>query len=218
MGRDEVICLLYALMLLGYVGAGVWAIRCLIRQSREPLVSFVRRTGRLCLTKEEAWTHYQLPFYAALLPVCFSGLCVYDWLMGESFSPQLFPGVWIVLGFTLLALLFGQMQYRRLRCVRVTSSLSAEALVPQLTEVAFREEWTIDHVDDDCFLAHTNPSLWSGSWGEQIFVVFDRGQVWINSICDLNKRPSVTSFGRTSRHIRLLARLITSPEGSSKDR
>lgn len=210
MGRNEIICLLYSFVLLGYMGAGAWTVRSLMHQSRESLPVFVRRTGRLCLTMEEAWTHYQLPVYMSLLPVLFSGMCVYDWLAGENLSSRQLVGIWIVTGFTLLVLFFGRMQYRRLRCTCVSSALPAGELVPLLTEMALREEWTLDYVGDDCFLAHTNPSLWSGSWGEQIFVVFDRGQVWVNSICDLNKRASVTSFGRTSKHIRLLTKLIAS--------
>lgn len=76
-----------------------------------------------------------------------------------------------------------------------------------------RHEWSYEHAGDDCFVGYTSPSFFSGSWGEQIFVVFDKGQVWINSICDLNQRAFITSFGWTKKNIRLLKKAIAEAEG-----
>ena len=63
-------------------------------------------------------------------------------------------------------------------------------------------DWDVDHYGEDCIVAHTNPSFLSLTWGEQIFIVFDKGQVWVNSVNDLNRRTSICSFGRNKRNIR----------------
>lgn len=44
--------------------------------------------------------------------------------------------------------------------------------------------------------------------GEIIFIVFDRGQVWVNSVNDLNKRTSLCSFGHNERNIRRIREVL----------
>lgn len=46
----------------------------------------------------------------------------------------------------------------------------------------------------------TNPKLTSGSWGEQITVLIKGNRVYVNSVCDLNKRTSIVSFGRNKKN------------------
>lgn len=53
---------------------------------------------------------------------------------------------------------------------------------------------------NDAFIANTNPGFFSGSWGEQITVLFYQDSVFVNSICDPNKRSSVISWGRNSEN------------------
>mgnify|MGYP006877194546 CR=1 FL=1 len=56
---------------------------------------------------------------------------------------------------------------------------------------------------------HIPTSLWHLTWGEQIFIVFDQGQVWVNSVNDLNKRTSICSFGHNKRNIRRIREALT---------
>ena len=63
-------------------------------------------------------------------------------------------------------------------------------------------------------MAHTNPGMWAPTWGEQIFVVFDEGRIWVNSVNDLNKRTSIVSFGYTKRNIRRVEEAIKHKENS----
>ena len=46
--------------------------------------------------------------------------------------------------------------------------------------------------------------------GEQIFIVFDKGQIWVNSVNDLNKRTSICSFGYNKRNIRRIKEALDS--------
>lgn len=68
----------------------------------------------------------------------------------------------------------------------------------------------MDHYGEDCIVAHTNPSFLRLSWGEQIFIVFDKGQIWVNSVNDLNKRTSICSFGYNKRNIRRIKEALDS--------
>ena len=60
----------------------------------------------------------------------------------------------------------------------------------------------------DIILSKTNPSWWTGSWGEQITILFDKDKLLINSICDPEKKASVLSFGRNKRNVTKLAEYI----------
>ena len=59
----------------------------------------------------------------------------------------------------------------------------------------------------------TNPKWYTGSWGEQITVILDNDKVMINSICDLDKKTSVVSFGRNRKNMK---RLIEEVENASR--
>lgn len=63
-----------------------------------------------------------------------------------------------------------------------------------------------DHVGEECFVGHTPTGAFS--WGEQLFIVFDKGRVWINSVGNMDRRVSVSSFGRIRRNKRLLQKAI----------
>lgn len=62
---------------------------------------------------------------------------------------------------------------------KVETKLSLDELYGVIQKLGAREKWSYEHAGDDCFVGHTSPGFFSGSWGEQIFVVFDKGQVWI---------------------------------------
>ncbi|NVK82676.1 MAG: hypothetical protein HWE21_00050 [Cytophagia bacterium] len=62
--------------------------------------------------------------------------------------------------------------------------------------IANQEEWVIRTNRKNTIVAKSNPGFLSGSWGEQITVIINGQNVYVNSICDLDKRPSVVSFGR----------------------
>jgi hypothetical protein len=66
--------------------------------------------------------------------------------------------------------------------------------------VAEKLKWEFISTTNDAYIAKTNPGFFSGSWGEQISVLFYQDSVFVNSICDPNKRSSVVSWGRNSEN------------------
>jgi hypothetical protein len=61
-------------------------------------------------------------------------------------------------------------------------------------------KWEIERNDNQIFRAY-RPWNWTASWGEMITIIKHEGKLLINSICDLNKRSSVVSWGWNKKNI-----------------
>lgn len=176
------------------------------KEADEELVAFVLRHHRLNLNTEWAYTHYGFPLFLLMIPFLFLCINLYVYVVegGAGFFPLFWCGI--------LPLVFAYVSYRnrrkKLDFVPIATTLSIEQIQQAITEVAQQNDWIIDHADDCCFAAHTSRSFPSLSWGEQIFVVFDKGQVWVNSVNDLNKKSVACSFGYPKKNIRLLREAI----------
>ena len=78
------------------------------------------------------------------------------------------------------------------------------------------EGWTLHATGNNFIVAKARPSLFMFSWGEQVTVLFDNGRVLVNSICDPDKKSSVTSFGRNKRHVRAIVDKVKEAEMAVK--
>ena len=109
---------------------------------------------------------------------------------------------WIGISLVPLAYVSYRIQRRKLDFESIPISSDKQTIHDKIYKLAETYGWEIDHYGEDCIVAHTNPAIWHLTWGEQIFIVFDKGQIWVNSVNDLNKRTSISSFGYTKRNIR----------------
>ena len=109
----------------------------------------------------------------------------------------------------LLAYVLYRSQRRKLDFSNIPTTLDKQSIYDKIYNLSVTYDWDVDHYGEDCIVAHTNPSLWHLTWGEQIFIVFDQGQVWVNSVNDLNKRTSICSFGHNKRNIRRIREALT---------
>ena len=57
---------------------------------------------------------------------------------------------------------------------------------------------------ENAIMAKTRPGFLSGSWGEQITILFDGNTILVNSICDLDMRGSVVPMGRNKKNMNRL--------------
>lgn len=73
-----------------------------------------------------------------------------------------------------------------------------------LEELATRNDWTIEMKSYNAFIAETNPGFFSGSWGEQVTILFNEKNIYLNSICSLNKKASIASYGRNKANVQLI--------------
>ncbi|RWY46025.1 hypothetical protein EPL05_23555 [Mucilaginibacter gilvus] len=104
-----------------------------------------------------------------------------------------------------LAVIFYFIQKKRLKFKIVQTTLSAQQLKEVISEVSKNLKWVPMSSSEKTYVAKTFPGFFSGSWGEQITVLFHENTVFINSICDPDKRPSVVSWGRNSENENTLA-------------
>lgn len=176
------------------------------KEADEELVAFVLTHHRLNLNTEWAYTHYG--FALAILMIPFVFLCVNLYVYVMEAGTLFFPLFWCGALPLVLAYLSYRNRRKKLNFHPIATTLSIEQVQQAITEVAQQNDWIIDHIDDHCFAAHTSRSFPSLSWGEQIFVVFDKGTVWVNSVNDLNKKSVACSFGYTKKNIHLLREAI----------
>jgi len=100
----------------------------------------------------------------------------------------------------ILAIVVYLIQKRRLRFRIIQTKLNHIQLKKILINVAEELEWEFISSAKEAYVAKTNPSFFSGSWGEQITILFYQDYVFVNSICDPKKRPSVVSWGRNRKN------------------
>lgn len=97
--------------------------------------------------------------------------------------------------------LFGYfLQKSKLKLKSVQTNFSYEVLIQKIESLAVDLNWELKVKKSNYFLFVTNPKLTSGSWGEQITVLIKGNRVYVNSVCDLNKRTSIVSFGRNKKN------------------
>lgn len=103
----------------------------------------------------------------------------------------------------ILGTFFYKLQRSRLKFTVIPTDRTRAEFDDVIAEVAAKHKWTLVTSNDRIVVAKTGFS-WAGSWGEQITILFDKDRILINSICDPDKRSSVTSFGRNKKNVRAL--------------
>lgn len=120
--------------------------------------------------------------------------------------------IWIIFIPLILSVVAYWIQKRRLKFCVVKTKLNPVQLKEMLLEVAAKLKWEFISTGTNAYVAKTNPSFFSGSWGEQITILFYCDSIFINSICDPKKRPSVVSWGRNRENENTLIEKINEAE------
>jgi len=93
-------------------------------------------------------------------------------------------------------------QKRRLQYTIIKIALTPLEIEKVICYLEDNKGWKRKHKSDSIYVATTQSRWLSGSWGEQITIEQDHNIIYINSICDPNKNPSLTSWGRNKRNIK----------------
>lgn len=181
------------------------------READEGLAAFVLRTQRLPLSVSWASTHFMTPLLLFGVAAC---------LILSPFLTNLREARFAILDYRMGAILFLLslglflcfIQNRKLRFREVPTTLNDDEIFEAFKSVGMKNRWTLDHAGMDCLVAHTNRTFWTPTWGEQIFLVFDQGRFWINSVNDLTERSCLLSFGRTERNMKLVIEAVRNRE------
>lgn len=174
--------------------------------TKEQLI-YSLETKELKLSFWDKLTHYGIVLFLFFIPSVFIFLRLKDYFNG---TPKAFKNaeLWFMIIPTLLGLLFYKFQKKRLKFKSIKTELTREELDPIIEQVANELKWTPYIVNKKMIIAKTYPSFMSGSWGEQITILFDKDSVLVNSICDPDKRSSVVSMGRNTQNEKTLLERI----------
>ncbi len=161
---------------------------------------FSIRNKKLRLSFWDKVSHFGIVIFLFFIPIISIFVYLKDTVNGTPH--QITDGeIYLFLIPTLLALVFYKIQADRLKFKEVHTALSKQELKAIIEKTGNILNWHPKQITDDFIIATTNPSFSSGSWGEQITILFDNNRVLINSICDPDKKSSVLSMGRNKKNV-----------------
>jgi len=143
----------------------------------------------------EKSSHFGIAFFILLFPATLLVINSVSYFQGEPMPFELWEAGFVAVPSGLAYLLF-VIQKRRLKFKVIQTTLKRDQIKAIIEKVAAQLEWKGAFTSAKVYEATTNPGFFSGSWGEQIKILLPDHQVWVNSICDLQKRSSVVSMGR----------------------
>jgi len=162
-------------------------------------------TGELQLNCKDMLTHFGVVGFLFFMPLMLLSIHLFQYfkgnpssLRGDEFYILIIP---IIIGF-----LFFLLQKSRLKLKVLTATLSQKELTSYIEQLCQEWDWKPYFHNKNIFIAKTK--MGGGSWGEQVTILFNGNQVWVNSICDPDKKGSLVSFGRNRENVQAVVDLI----------
>ena len=150
-------------------------------------------------------------FFPAIIPFCI-GLFYLSWYFlkvndgilttKEILTPTI---VW-----TSLAALIFVFKKRRLRFKKIKISLSETEFKEKMQRIGQEENWTLSN-NSKKLAVFLNGSKWT--FGLKMTVLRFENYLLVNSMCDLDSRPSVSIFNENERNIKKLERNLKEASG-----
>ena len=167
------------------------------------------QTGKLKMKFTDLISHYLIVLFL-FLPMIFTLFSLFQKYILDSYTGVRSPEELIraTFPFGLIAIIFFFIQKNRLKFKSIETNLSIEKIKDVIEMTAKQLEWYPEIIDEKIIIAKTHPKWTSGSWGEQITIIFDNSRIMINSICDPDKKASVVSMGRNKKNINTLIKNI----------
>ncbi len=166
-------------------------------------IKYSIETGELSLDNWQKFTHYGIVFYLLIIPAVFIFIHLKNYLF-ETHVPFREDMIWFLIIPPILAFLFYKLQKRKLQFKTIPNRLTREEMDLVIENVAEELEWKPSLINNKIIIAKTYPGFFSGSWGEQITILFDKKKILINSICDPDNRSSIMSMARNKQNIQRL--------------
>lgn len=156
-------------------------------------------------------THYSIAFFFLIFPAIFIGFQLVGYLKGDP-PFDWATAVWIIVVPAVLGFLTFWLQKRKLRFKSIQTTLTRAQVEAIIERVADELEWKGHFVNSHIYIARTHPSLFSGSRGEEITILLPGDRVLINSICDPEKKSSLTAAGRNWENVDMVTESIKRAE------
>ena len=169
-------------------------------------IRYAKETGNLHLSFWDKFTHYGIVLGIGAIPLVVVGAILIN---NTKHSKPV--GSFLVLFAivpSIVAVIAFILQKNRLKFEVVVTSLEQEKIEAIIEDVAKKLNWEFYKKNKEIIVAKTHPSFFSGSWGEQITILLDKNKVFVNSICDPDKRSSVTSMGRNKKNEKTLIKAL----------
>jgi hypothetical protein len=152
-------------------------------------------------------SHFGLVLFLLFIPAMFLFILLLDFLRGNPTSFRT-EELWFILTPLVLSFVFFRIQKSRLKFQVIKTTLKRDEIVNIIEQVAHQLEWKGRFFSREIYEAKTDPGFFSGSWGEKITILLADNQVFVNSICDPDKRSSVVSMGRNRENEETLVESI----------
>lgn len=162
-------------------------------------------TGKLKMKFIDLLTHYIVVLFF-LIPITLNLFNYFQKHVLHNYKGVRSPEEMFIatLPFGIIAIGMYFVQNNRLKFKSVESNLSTDKLKEIIEQTAKELEWHTEIAYNKIIIAKTSPKWWTGSWGEQITIIFDNSRIMINSICDPDKKASIVSMGRNKKNINTL--------------
>jgi len=161
-------------------------------------------------------SHFSIVGYLLIFPTAIFCFHFIDIVQGNPLSFREGEILFVIIP-VVLSIIAYVVQKQRLKYKVIRTKLKKERLKELIVEVAKDLDWERGSFSEKTYTSYTNPRWWSGSWGEQITILFSEDHVFINSICDLNKKSSVVSWGRNKRNENALIEKIKNANQSVEE-
>jgi len=165
-------------------------------------ISEMKRTGTLKLTKWQLFTHY----FLSLLPL---SMAIYNFYV--AFRIKYSEGyevartekeiILVALVWLSLAILVFIIKKRRLRFKKIAISLTENQFKHGMAQVSEKEKWRLGN-NTKHFATFYNGSWWT--WGLKMTVLRFDDYLLINSICDSDRKTSISIFNENERNVKRL--------------
>ena len=170
-------------------------------------INYSIETGVMKLGNWDKFTHYGIVGFLFMIPGMFIFFHLKD-AFQETARPFREGEIWFMIIPSILGLFFYQLQRNRLKFKSIDTKLTRDELNEIIEKVANELEWRPYVNTKEIIIAKTHPGFFSGSWGEQITILFDKNRILVNSICDPDKRSSIVSMGRNKKNMDRLSEEI----------
>ena len=163
-------------------------------------------TKTLTLTKGQIFWYYSIIPFLLLIPVM-TTIDVFKFYVTHTYNSTspidfTFGYIWI-----LPAIIFYFILRNRLKFKIIDVSIDNDRFHHAMKQAANEFKWNISEMTNDFVVAQSGFS-WR-SWGERITIINDKNKILFNSICDPDKRTSVSSFGMNKVNRRMFEQFIT---------
>ncbi len=172
------------------------------------------KNKRLKLSFWQLESHYSIVLFFFIPYFVVIYTLIRDWV--NSTTTEIHPTfVNVIIGGTILGILAFWFQRRRLNFQEVQVKPTDELKQHLVNRIKEKNDWQLLRNSKLGLVVKTHPKWTSGSWGEQVTILYDYDKFLINSICDPDKRSSVVSYGRNSSNVLSIKNLLENPIAKS---